>query len=45
MVAITIFAFATWWFTPEEQWLSKQQIKKALEGGESLKVDEREGNN
>ncbi|KAG0695785.1 hypothetical protein DFH29DRAFT_1005150 [Suillus ampliporus] len=29
--AITIFAFLSWYFTPEEKWLRKDQILKALE--------------
>ena len=32
MAIITIFAILTWWFTPEDRWLSKQLIKHALEG-------------
>lgn len=31
MPIITIFAIATWWFTPEEKWLSKEHIKQILE--------------
>lgn len=30
MAIITIFALATWWFTPEEKFLSKQHIKQVL---------------
>ncbi|KAG1739943.1 uncharacterized protein EDB91DRAFT_1082308 [Suillus paluster] len=29
--AISIFAFLSWYFTPEEKWLRKDQILKALE--------------
>jgi len=29
--AISIFAFLSWYFTPEDKWLRKDQILKALE--------------
>jgi len=29
--AISIFAFLSWYFTPEEKWLRKDQILRALE--------------
>ncbi|KAK0117353.1 hypothetical protein ONS96_013184 [Cadophora gregata f. sp. sojae] len=31
MSAVTVFAVLSWWFTPEEKWLSKQHIKQILE--------------
>jgi hypothetical protein len=32
MAGVTIFAVISWWFTPEEAWLSKQHINHFLEG-------------
>lgn len=29
--AVTIFAFLSWWFIPEEKWLRRQQVKTAFE--------------
>lgn len=31
MVIVTIFALLSWWFTPEDAWLSKQHIIHILE--------------
>ena len=31
MAIVTVFAIATWWFTPEAQWLPSRRIKETLE--------------
>lgn len=31
MAIVTVFAIATWWFTPEAQWLPSRRIKDTLE--------------
>jgi len=40
MAGVTIFALLSWWFTPEEAWLSKKHISNFLEadasGGEEI---------
>ena len=40
MAGVTIFALLSWWFTPEEAWLSKKHTSHFLEadtsGGEEI---------
>jgi len=36
--AITIFGAMSWYFTPEEKWLSKEQVLQALHSVDHAKV-------
>jgi hypothetical protein len=46
MGAVTIFAVLSWWFTPEDAWLSKKHITRFLEAdtsaGEEITEDSKD---
>jgi len=39
MGAVTTFAVLSWWFTPEDQWLSKQHITEVLQSPREVQND------
>ncbi|THV00551.1 hypothetical protein K435DRAFT_818286 [Dendrothele bispora CBS 962.96] len=41
--AVTIFGILCWWFTPEEKWLRREIVLKALEETENGRYEEAEG--
>lgn len=38
MAGVTIFAILSWWFTPEDNWLSKKHISHFLEADGSAEA-------
>jgi hypothetical protein len=36
--AVTIFGIMSWYFTPEEKWLSKEQVLQALDAADQPEV-------
>jgi translation initiation factor 5B len=39
--AVTIFGIMSWYFIPEEKWLSREQVLQALHAADLLKVTEK----
>jgi translation initiation factor 5B len=36
--SVTIFGILSWYFTPEEKWLSRQQVMQALHAADQPEV-------
>ncbi|KAF5322482.1 hypothetical protein D9619_001165 [Psilocybe cf. subviscida] len=41
--AITIFGVLSWWFTPPEQWLRREQVLETLSGADAGETDQSRG--